>query len=167
MSLIKTIDQIDITPLVNSYCKIENSIRWSPPNSTINWQTGLQYKVGDDPWTSAVGKSKGDELSYSELNPFFKNTIFEDIITKYKLKRTRLMWVGSKTCYSFHSDQTPRIHIPLITNPDCYFVFKETGVTHMPAGKLYWADTRNFHTFMNCSKEPRLHIVASDLSHLK
>jgi hypothetical protein len=159
MSLIKTIDQIDITSLVNSYCEIENSIRWSPPNSTINWQTGLQYKVGDDPWTSAGGKSKGDELSYSELNPFFKNTIFEDIITKYKLKRTRLMWVGSKTCYSFHSDQTPRIHIPLITNPDCYFLFKTGIMFNLNINSVYWVNTTKIHTFINCSDFNRLHLV--------
>lgn len=126
---------------------------------TKSRQAGLQYKDGEDPWTSAVGKSQGQETSYTNLNPFFKDTIFNEIVVKYDLKRTRLMWVGPWSCYSMHTDNTPRIHIPLITNPECYFVFMNGLVKHMKPGAAYWTDTTQRHTFMNCSERPRLHLV--------
>ena len=69
------------------------------------------------------------------------------------------MWIGPYACYSIHKDDTPRIHVPIITNPECYFVFKQGLLSHLPAGSVYWVDTTKFHTFMNCSDTPRLHIV--------
>jgi hypothetical protein len=100
------------------------------------------------------------ELTYNQLNPYFKDTIFEKLIVDYKLYRTRLMWVNKMSCYSIHKDSTPRIHIPLVTNPECYFVFKDdASFIHMETGHVYWADTRKNHTFINCSEMERLHLV--------
>ena len=65
------------------------------------------------------------------------------------------------TCYSMHRDTTPRIHIPMITNPECYFIFKQGIVQHMPAGSVYWTNTVEPHTFMNCSNRPRLHLIGA------
>ena len=110
-------------------------------------------------WASAVGRNPGRELEIDLLNPFFKDTIFESIIHEYNLKRTRLMWSGPFSCYTMHKDQSPRIHIPLITNRLCYFLFRNDIPEHMPAGKSYWVDTRKRHTFINCSEEHRLHLV--------
>jgi hypothetical protein len=93
------------------------------------------------------------------LNSVFKDTIFEEVINKYKLLRTRLMWVGPYACYSMHTDQTLRVHVPLITNSECYFVFKQGIVQHMPAGSVYWTNTLKPHTFINCSDIPRLHLI--------
>jgi hypothetical protein len=122
-------------------------------------QTSLQYRETEDPWISAVGKLRIAESLFSNLNPYFKNTIFETIINKYKLVRSRFMWVPSYSCYSMHHDPAPRIHIPLITNPDCYFVFKKGIVEHLPCGKVYEVDTTQDHTFTNCSPLPRLHLM--------
>jgi len=124
-------------------------------------QAGLQYKQNEDPWSSAVGRSTGDELSCSILNPYFANTIFEELINKYNFKRTRLMWVSPYACYSMHKDETQRIHIPLVTNPECYFIFKNKAPVHLKIDNVYKTDTRLAHTFMNCSEEHRLHIVGA------
>ena len=74
------------------------------------------------------------------------------------------MWVNPMSCYSLHKDSTPRIHIPLITNPSCYFIFKENNtpegiIQHLPVGSVYWTNTTVSHTFINCSELPRLHLV--------
>lgn len=151
------IDTIDIQPVLTSFLELDKDITWTKYNQ--GKQTGLQYKVNEDPWTSAVGKSKGTELEYTELNPFFKGTVFESIIKQYNLKRTRLMWVNPKSCYSIHTDDTPRIHIPLITNPECYFLFKPGLMYHLPVETVWWVNTKLLHTFLNCSDEPRLHLV--------
>lgn len=156
--MIKLIEPIDTSPILTSYYNIEESLSWTDYDHKGR-QTGLQYKEGQDPWSSAVGKSQGAELDYIHVNPFFKDTIFETLINKYNLRRTRLMWVGPFACYSIHRDQTPRIHIPLITNPSCLFVFRSQAPIYLSAGSVYWVDTRHSHTFINCSEQHRLHLV--------
>ena len=160
--MIKTIKSIDINPLIEFYNKIESNIIWTEYGHKGK-QAGLQYYDLEDPWTSAVGPSRGikpgKELQYEKLNPFFKDTIFEEIIKEYDLKKARLMWIYPFACYTMHNDATPRIHIPLITNSGCYFVFKNGLIEHLKIGASYWVDTRLFHTFMNCSEHKRLHLI--------
>lgn len=155
--MIKNISVIESKEILDFYSKLDHGMSWTTYGQKR--QVGLQYKVGDDPWTSAVGRSQGDELRYDQLNQYFAGTIFETIINEYKLKRTRLMWVEPYSCYSMHRDETPRIHIPLITNPQCFFVFKSGVVEHLPINNVYWVDTRETHTFANCSEYSRLHLV--------
>jgi hypothetical protein len=153
----KVIDTINVDPILDSFVKLDKDIMWTiyPQGQ----QVGLQYKLNEDYWSSAIGKSQGNELEYTELNPFFKDTIFETIINQYSLKRTRLMWVNPKSCYSLHQDETPRVHIPLITNPECYFLFYPGILCHLPINSVWWVNTKLKHTFLNCSEEPRLHLV--------
>jgi hypothetical protein len=156
--MIIALNSIDVADLLVQYYQLENEIQWTSSGHKGR-QAGLQFKDGEDPWTSANGRSRGQELSYGNLNTFFKNTAFEKIIIDYNLKRTRLMWSNPMSCYSMHKDSTPRIHIPLITHPECYFVFKQGIIQHMPVGQVYWVNTVEPHTFINCSEVPRLHIV--------
>jgi len=156
--MIIALNSIDVADLLVQYYQLENEIQWTSSGHKGR-QAGLQFKDGEDPWTSANGRSRGQELSYGNLNIFFKNTAFEKIIIDYNLKRTRLMWSNPMSCYSMHKDSTPRIHIPLITHPECYFVFKQGIIQHMPVGQVYWVNTVEPHTFINCSEVPRLHIV--------
>ena len=157
--MIKILTSYNIESLLISYYKIEKDLVWTDYGNKK--QVGLQFKDLEDPWASAVGTRKGNELTYTNLNPIFKDTVFEEVINKYNLIRTRLMWVSPMTCYSMHKDSTPRIHIPMITNPECYFVFKQGIIQHMPVGSVYWTNTVNLHTFMNCSDKPRLHLIGA------
>jgi hypothetical protein len=160
--MINVIDDIDIDTVVKQYLMIEGQIQWvdMPP-----WrkQASLQYaEESENLWAGGTGKLSGTEHQYKNLNPLLQGTIFEDIINEYKLVRTRFMWVNGMSCYSIHRDFSPRIHVPIITNPECYFVIKQGSeglIEHLPAGKVYWTDTRKRHTFMNCSLEPRLHLI--------
>ena len=156
--MIKILEKINEQLILDSFNLIEKNIVWTSYDNKSK-QAGLQYKDNEDPWSSAVGKSTGEELSYKNINPLFKDTIFEELINKYNLLRTRLMWVSPYSCYSMHRDETPRIHIPLITNPECYFVFQKGIISNLKQGNVWWVDTRMLHTFMNCSDLPRLHLV--------
>jgi hypothetical protein len=156
--MIKILADIDARELVEEYDKLAPHIQWVD-SGIKGRQSGLQYLEDENPWSSAVGKSQGRELEYTKLNPFFTGTVFEQVINKYKLSRTRFMWVNPFSCYTIHKDTTPRVHIPLITNLGCYFVFAETGLAHLNFGKVFWVDTRKAHTFINCSEIPRLHLV--------
>tara|TARA_Y100000004_G_C8937690_1_gene422836 strand:- start:1330 stop:1773 length:444 start_codon:yes stop_codon:yes gene_type:complete len=81
------------------------------------------------------------------------------VISELKMYRTRVMNMGPKSCYSYHQDPTPRMHIPLITNEKCFFVLDDE-VVRLPAdGQSYFIDTRKMHTFVNASFENRIHIV--------
>lgn len=163
--MIKVIGDIDIDLVLKQYSMIEEQIQWVEMYPHHK-QAGLQYaEETENFWAGGTGKLRGlvnPEQQYKNLNPLLQGTIFEDIINQHKLVRTRFMWVNSMSCYSMHRDLSPRIHVPIITNPECYFVMKtgsEGLIEHLPAGKVYWTDTRIHHTFMNCSSEPRLHLI--------
>ena len=157
LEFVKTLKTIDVAPIIDSYYMLENQIQWIYYGQGSR-QAGLQYKGDENPWTSAVGKSRCSDFEFDKLNPAVAGTIFESIIEEYSLTRTRLMWVGPHKCYSFHKDSTPRIHLPLITNSECYFLFHNT-LTHLPAGSAYWVDTTQRHTFLNTSMDFTLHLV--------
>lgn len=162
--MINIIGTVDIEQIINQYSAIEAEIGWAemPPKGK---QAGLQYadETSENLWAESTGKFislVNPEPKYKHLNPLLSGTIFEEIIKEHKLVRTRFMWLNGMSCYSMHRDMSPRIHIPIITNSACYFVFKEDRtIEHMPAGNVYSVDTRKLHTFMNCSPEPRLHLI--------
>lgn len=160
-AMINVIEPIEIVAVLEEFKKLENDIKWYDAGGKK--QSGLQYYQDEDPWLSGTGKARRNilETEWVKLNPFFKDSMFEQLITKYGLFRTRLMWLSPNTVYSMHRDSTPRVHIPLITNSDCYFVFQQGIVQHLPLGYVYWVDTTKKHTFMNCSVHPRLHLVGA------
>jgi len=159
-TLIQIVDSIDVESIVECFQSMKDIIQFTESGHKGS-QSGLQYLSEEDPHTSAVGRGKGRDHEYTSLNPLFVGTIFETIINKYKFTRTRLMWVNHMSCYSMHRDPSPRVHIPLITNEQCYFIFKHGLIQHFPVGYVYYTDTRHDHTFANCSEERRLHLVGA------
>ena len=111
-----------------------------------------QYGVGQ------IGKYKESENQFSE--PVFPQLKYTNkIIKEMEMYRSRIM-IMKRGCYSWHSDSTPRIHIPIITNPDNCFMVVEDEVIRMPVSNdVYWVDTTRQHTFVNTSNELRVHIV--------
>jgi len=157
-TIYKPIDNIDIISLREFYSRIESEIKWQEYIQQGK-QSGIQFADNEDPFLSAVGVARTRDIAFNNLNSLYKDTIIEDIIKKYDCTRMRWMWMYPKSCYTFHKDQTPRIHIPIITNPDNMFVFEDHAPFHLPIGNVYWVDTRKKHTFINCSTELRLHLV--------
>jgi hypothetical protein len=154
------LDTIKVDDILLDYAKVTDKIHWV--QSLKGQQTGVQYAATDDPFVSAVGTIPLNRLEkeYSLINPLFQNTLFEEIIKKYNLYRSRLMWVNSGSCYSVHRDTSPRLHIPLITNPDCMFVFPDTPeLVHLQEGNIYAVNTLKKHSFCNFSSTPRLHFI--------
>ena len=156
--MIRILETIDTDIFLKTFNSVEPSIQWTEYGHKGK-QAGVQYRQDENPWTSAVGKSTGQEQDVNLINSVFKDTVFESIINQYHLTRSRLMWVYPFACYSMHKDYSCRLHIPLVTNKDCYFVFKDQEPQHLALGNIYLTDTRKFHTFMNCSDSPRLHFV--------
>lgn len=87
------------------------------------------------------------------------------VINEFNLFRTRYMYLPSITCYGYHKDNTPRIHIPIETNENCFFVLGEE-IIRLPAdGGVYWVDTTFYHTFVNANphlaKFTRVHLIGN------
>jgi hypothetical protein len=104
------------------------------------------------------------ENQYNLLNEFFIGTYIETVHnTLFEMfggTRGRFMVLNKhKRAYSYHSDLTPRLHIPVTTNRDCKFIVDDV-VYYLPdVGQLYMVDTTRPHSALNLGYEERLHIV--------
>jgi len=125
------------------------------------------------------GKSKDDVNSAISTNTNYRNDeeeytvrLYDDmleytysIIEEYGLYRTRYMSLPSITCYGYHKDSSPRIHIPITTNENCFFLVDEQLIRLPADGSVYWVDTRYPHTFVNAnphvSKFTRIHLIGN------
>jgi len=93
------------------------------------------------------------------IHPIFDIPYVNSLILQYRLYNSALLYRGSGTCYSYHRDHGPRIHIPIYTNDKNFFVIQDE-VFRLPAdGSVYFVDTTKIHTFVNASADNRLHLV--------
>jgi hypothetical protein len=122
----------------------------------------LRLKTGGD---EVAVEEVVDEAAYTELDPVFNGTSFENLFhelkARFTLGRMRILSKTVYSCNSWHRDPEPRIHIPLVTNPGSLFIVNHHA-THLPAdGSVYFTDTRGYHTALNGGVEDRVHIVAA------
>lgn len=127
--------------------------------------SGRYYARLDASYEEVAMEELVDETAYTELNPVFAGTAFEEIFhelsARFTLGRMRVLSKGSYSCNSWHRDPEPRIHIPVITNPGSLFIVNH-HCTHLPAdGSVYFTDTRGYHTALNGGGANRVHIVAA------
>ena len=141
-------------------------------------QVTLTSIDGKDDWVCGNGslsKLPVPEAEYNKLNESLTDTYIGRIIQKYNnFYRWRLLRVPPQSTYSIHADAYPgqinkRIHIPIVTNPNAFFVFydkiptdgAETVITshHLKVGKVYEVDTTGFHTAVNYGNADRYHLV--------
>lgn len=109
------------------------------------------------------------ETDFCIFNEAYKNTYLHEVYnTIPNLGRFRIMSLTGPSCYTIHRDQTRRYHFVIETNPDCLFLFTEHNeMVHIPLdGNVYLLDTRYKHTFLNGSRQRRIHLVMDDLSTL-
>jgi hypothetical protein len=103
------------------------------------------------------------ETDFTIMCSQFKNTKFEEIYEelnkKYKLGRVRLMRSRSKTCLSWHTDDSIRLHYPLKTQEGCLMII-EDEVMHLTKDTWWMTNTAVKHTAINASREDRIHLVA-------
>jgi hypothetical protein len=123
-------------------------------------QISLQTVEGFD---YKYGTGRLNDLNHSEED--FNHFCFPEleytnsIIEMLGMYRTRIMKMKPKTCYSYHQDPTQRIHIPIHTNENCFMVIEDKCYWYPADGNYYLADTTKKHTFVNASREERIHIV--------
>jgi hypothetical protein len=103
-----------------------------------------------------------------EAKDLYIGQVIRDVIAQHRGQfqgRTQLIWLGAGKLYPIHRDlHTPsRYHIPLVTNPGCYwkFLLDDERILHMPADDRVWFvnPVRLSHTFVNNSSTSRCHLV--------
>jgi hypothetical protein len=153
LSIIKKIGEVDIEMLLLEINKKEFKSQLPLQGATEN---DFKGSVGN------IWNLEHEEDSY--IIPLYKDMPYTySLIEKYKMKRSRVMKMSEKQCYSYHYDLTPRIHIPLETNEDCMFIFDDR-VFRMPAdGSVYWVNTMLKHTAINANRNKfeRVHIIGN------
>lgn len=123
------------------------------------YDTQLSLQVTAD---GSSGEGQLAKLDYKEedFNVFAYDIPYTNsVLSELGMYRTRLMNMKQKTCYSYHWDPTKRMHIPLLTNENNFFVIDDEISRYPADGSYYLIDTTKKHTFVNASFENRLHIV--------
>ncbi len=119
---------------------------------------------GLDDWELGTGRIEEldirEEKEYINIHASLSNTIIERLILKHNGFRTRIMIMPPNKMYSVHADPTPRIHIPITTNDECWMIWPHfSQCKRLPAGFVYWTNTTKKHTFINGGDSDRIHIV--------
>lgn len=141
-----------------------HSLMFDSTNGVYSTQRSLQTDGSAD-WDISTGsKPDIDESVWDKLHPELAGTWWEEFFATLPLKvyRARLLTIQPRTCYSIHTDRTPRIHIAIDTHPQARFIFTNPpALRHIPAdGHAWWIDTTKEHSAMNGSLKPRIHFVA-------
>jgi hypothetical protein len=123
---------------------------------------GLEADTND--WDTGIGRIEElevtEEKKYNHVHPFFRDSVLESIIKKHNAYRTRIMTMNPRKCYSVHADPTPRLHIPIVTNNQCWMIWpNHSKCSQLIPGFVYWTDTSRKHTFINGGVEDRVHVV--------
>ncbi len=117
---------------------------------------------GNNIQTLSDGQRVYSELEFTEFNQELRQTALEDLYRALPFTpgRMRVMLLPPLTVYKMHTDQAPRAHFAIDTNPDC-FLLSGTGETHhvRADGLCHVFDTTGLHTAVNASEQPRLHLV--------
>ena len=68
--------------------------------------------------------------------------------------------VQPNTAYNWHTDTGELCyHVPLITNPGCWFVYEHRSFSMPADGSLYIVNNGRPHTFVNAGPSPRVHLT--------
>lgn len=177
--IIKTNYQADLKQAIIDLQNILLQTPWPVKN-----QISLKHRPGCNSWDDGIGslynKEKEQfyetESSFTEWNektPIYTRGLVQQLERKYNFisGRVRLMRLLPKTGLTVHKDMEQRFHLPLITNPKCYFFEVTdnipTGVHIDSDGYFYLIDTTRDHFVYNGSLEERIHLVVNVASWLK
>ena len=152
--IVKTIGEVDIERIL-----LELS------NKKIPAQFPL-HGVDENDFEGAVGRAytlRHDETDF--VVPLYKDMPYTySILEEYKMYRARVMRLTQGKCYSYHRDNTWRVHIPLVSNDTCFFVINDE-IFRLPAdGSVYLVDTTKVHSAVNASldyKFVRTHLMGN------
>jgi hypothetical protein len=170
MEIIKPLSKfVEFDQLVKEVNTLIDKVGFTRNPKQISLQVDHPDDRSDSAWVNSCGSLIQSnyvivEKNFKYINPALKGTAIERWLLSLEqpVYRSRLLLMTPRSTYSVHTDMSPRFHIPVITNDQCFMCFPSNQIMqYMPAdGTSYWVDTRNPHTFVNCSDQNRIHLVA-------
>lgn len=159
--IVKTEVKVDIDRLTVEAIKLS----WDSSSGKYTQQVCVQTG-GSNNWQEGTGSRPNEsELQWDKLHPDLVGTWWEKFFADlpYKVYRTRVMVMAPRTCYSIHKDDSPRLHIALLTTQQSRFIFlTPPEIVHIPRDGYVWqVDTREQHTAINGSLQYRVHLIMS------
>ena len=146
--------QYDITKIQNEVYELMEEHDLSMGQLMLQSTDGTDFYCG-------IGRI--EEVEGEENNFNVSNLPADSEITKFMnetgVYRTRILIAKEKSCYEFHYDPSPRVHLVVKTN-EWAFLADDMKLVHLPAdGYPYYLDTSKPHTAINSALEDRIHIV--------
>jgi hypothetical protein len=143
---------VDVSAMVAEYKTIENLLTEvvSHDNKTLVQKKLHLVKCGEEsPHLS--------KLAYTHV-------IVSEILSQYDFNSVTYRMIMPNTCYNWHVDIGKLcLHIPLVTNVGCRFVY-DTRAFNMPSdGSIYIVNNERPHTFINAGSDPRIHLTFENL----
>tara|TARA_Y100000356_G_C11201694_1_gene258080 strand:+ start:414 stop:920 length:507 start_codon:yes stop_codon:yes gene_type:complete len=165
MSVSKTEFKFDVSKLLELY----NSIQ-IPKDNTLD-QNQISITSFDGKQLYVDNKFNEDYIRIPEVdlnlfNEHFKNTYLQEVLETinkiYNTTKWRFMRLTTeRRAYSYHRDETKRLHIPLLTNDECMFIIDKKLYDMNELGRMYKMDTTKYHTALNLGWTDRVHIVGA------
>jgi len=141
-------------------------------DNVIQEHNQLAIQWADVPsWNNCMGWQNGKrEEDFYKIIPELQGSPIEDFINSlsYPVYRSRIFITHPRgAAYSIHRDPSKRLHLPVYTNDECYFMqYKSQDATDpirhskmKSDGSIYMVDTTQYHTFCNNGDDIRIHIV--------
>lgn len=134
----------------------------SPDDHFLTGTGSLFYKFHDNDKKRGGGLERVESLEGLEETDFkfflkeFKNTyfysIYQEISKEFNIGRVRAMTLKPKSCYTFHVDLYPRLHLALLSDSNICGLIHDEKVFRIPVdGRVYLVDTTLEHTAFNSS----------------
>ena len=96
------------------------------------------------------------------IYPLFDMPYINSLMEKFKMKHSRILTMKPKTCYSYHYDDKKIIHIPVISDKDCWFIINKE-LFDASVGNCYIVDTTQMHTYVNASLRTHRVVIRADI----
>ncbi len=139
-------------------CPTDEQLYESCGSLFYDWVAYDNNPDGKLPLRKKIYKQEDFNITCDMYKDTYFATIIDEIKKQYNIVRGRFMLMEHKTCLTYHTDITPRIHIPIYTNDDCMMIIDDI-VYRLPFGATYFVNTRVKHTALNASKDARVHLV--------
>jgi len=128
-----------------------------------DYQIAPLYAANGNPMAYKDFRSKQYPTKLLERTPYFQKVLsyFE-----CEFARVRIMRMAPGTVLAEHLDQMDlrseiqlaRFHVPIVTNPEAYFIFSGENI-HMNPGECWYVEAALPHGAGNLGKEARIHLV--------
>jgi hypothetical protein len=156
---------------------------WSVLSSNGNYQDGwhqgaLTLKEGltNEQQLQALQKMGAKRSSEYVIPTEICHGYLQEVINKisengFEPKRARIMKLLANSASSWHRDapdhyDSVRLHIPIMTNSECFFEISETERQHIPAnGQAYLVRVNRLHRVVNGGPTDRYHLVMDVVDH--